>query len=176
MPMNTIPECFTRPAVAADTKSVLRVMDSARAYQRSCGNMQWADDYPSRAIIEADIAGGCAYVWVADGAVNGFAVVRVRDRGYAGVAIPGPAPWPNWCVVHRLALSDACRGRGMGRRFLLDILDRVCAQGIEEVRIDTGGANTGMRHLAEKCGFRQLGEAVFAWGPRLVYSFVRGHT
>lgn len=170
--MRAILECHTRPAVAEDIDRVLEVMAQGRAYQRRQGNIQWADDYPSRELITRDIERGWAMVWEVGGQVEGFAAVKARDDGYDGVVIPGPAPRIDWCVVHRLALSDCCRGKGMAQQFLCDIIAIVFAAGTKEVRIDTGLANTAMQHVAERLGFRLLGEAQFSWGPRLVYSRV----
>lgn len=168
-----ITEYTLHKAAPTDIDEVLRITSEARAYQQSVGNAQWVNGYPGRELIMRDIAGGGAVVLRVGGRTEGYAVIVVRDEGYAG-AWQWPEPTREWCVIHRLALSDACRGRGLASRFLLAIIKEAQARGIEEVRIDTGVDNRPVQHIAAKLGFTRLGETDFTWGRRVVYRLTTG--
>lgn len=162
-------EIAFRHAMPADLADIMGVLRQAREYQLSCGNCQWREGYPSESIIATDIAGGQAVVLAAAGRVAGYAVLVAADSGYRDIPLFGADDGSQWCVIHRLALGDRARGRGLGRWFLAALTDHAFRQGMAEVRIDTGEDNRPMRHLAESLGYEYLGEAEFTWGGRVVY-------
>lgn len=147
-----------------DIDEVLRVTREARAYQQRTGNPQWRDGYPSRETVARDIASGGAVVLRRGAHIVGYAVEVERDEGYR-TAWTWPSETDNWCVIHRLALDDSCRGQGIAQQFLAAL---IAQSSCEEIRIDTGAENPAMQHIAQKLGFERLGEAVFPWGSRIV--------
>lgn len=158
-----------RRAATDDLAAIMTVLAEAREYQVRVGNPQWREGYPGRDVITADIRQGGAVVLLRGETIVGYAVAVAADPGYDGISIWGEATPPAWCSIHRLALGDATRGQGRGRWFLGEIIRRVAAEGIREVRIDTGSANRPMQSLMQSLGFTCLGETEFSWGPRLAY-------
>lgn len=158
-----------RKAATTDLAAIMTVLAEAREYQVRVGNPQWREGYPGRDVVTSDIRQGGAKVLLGGETVVGYAVAVADDPGYDGVSIWGEATPGTWCSIHRLALGDATRGRGVGRWFLGEIIRRVAAAGIREVRIDTGSANRPMQSLMQALGFTCLGETEFSWGPRLAY-------
>lgn len=56
-----------RKAASTDIEKQLEVFDFARSIMRNTGNMnQWTDGYPSREVVENDIAAGNSYVCIDD--------------------------------------------------------------------------------------------------------------
>lgn len=157
-----------RVATALDIDSVMEIMDSARAYQRALGFVQWTDGYPSRSDIQSDIDAGGARIFLCDGLVGGYAFLAVGDAAYDRLG----EIWKYdgaYGVIHRLAMSSDMRGRGMSSRMLALIEEDFRRRGICVVRVDTGEANTVMRRVMNANGYESRGLHVFDWGPRLAY-------
>ncbi len=143
-----------RKATVADLDSIMPVYDSARAFMRATGNMtQWDGGYPSRAIIEADILKECFYLCEEDGLLLAvFYFAEEEDPTYGTVY--GGA-WLNarpYAVIHRIAVSEAARGRGVAG-FIFD----VCFARCPNLKIDTHRDNRPMQRALEKNGFRRCG-------------------
>lgn len=157
-----------RPARRDDVGKIMPVLDEARAYQKRSGHPQWEAGYPSVEDIERDLERNRPMVLTLDGTqVVGYAALVADDEGYKGISL-----WDSgraYLAIHRLALSDTCRGKGLGVLFFNLIREYAIGLGIEELRFDTGLQNLPMQHIADRLGYECLGKADFSWGPRLAY-------
>lgn len=161
------PVLTLRPACAADFPAALALLAEARAYQLSVGHPQWGADYPALADLRRDVAAAAAHVLLADGVVAGYAALYDGDAAFDRCAF-----WDagvRYCVVHRFALSDRYRGRGLGRAFLLALQAAAARRGAVELRYDTGLHNEPMQRLGAALGYACMGAHEFPWGPRLAY-------
>lgn len=79
-----------------------------------------------------------------DGAVLGGGGVAA----FAGLA--------NCAEVQKLYLSDAAKGRGIGKRLMQTIEDFARAAGYERLYLETHSGLQAAIHLYEKLGFRQI--------------------
>lgn len=154
-----------RRAVTCDLDRVMEIFESAKKFMRSQGNMhQWNGAYPSRDVLEADIAGGNLYVEIHDdNTISGvFAFIQGNDPTYG--AIEGE--WLNdksYGTIHRIA-SD-----GSVSHFSDRVFD-FCFQLIDNVRIDTHQDNQTMIEAIRRNGFKYCGIIYIADGsPRLAY-------
>jgi GNAT superfamily N-acetyltransferase len=96
-------------------------------------------------------AGDGGVVAVVDGVRAGAAWYRVfapRDRGAGVVAWPG---LPEATV----AVDPRVRRRGLGGALLTAIVEAVRADGFQRVAL-AAGADNPVRHLGERCGFREV--------------------
>lgn len=65
----------------ADLTAVWRIICDAKRIMAANGRNQWTEEYPSQAVIEADILSGCAYVLCAgSGEVAAYAYVTPEAR------------------------------------------------------------------------------------------------
>lgn len=156
-----------RPAREADLAAMLEVYAAARAFMARTGNPhQWGDDgYPSRELLEEDIALGRSYVMEGeDGAVHA-----------AFMFAPGPDPtyrvieqgaWPDdgpYGVIHRIAGDGTVRG-------VLAAAVAFCQSRCPALRLDTHRDNAVMQSAIRKCGFTRCGIIRLANGdPRIAY-------
>lgn len=169
-----------RAATTRDAADILRIIRQAQAQMRAAGSLQWQDGYPSAAHIEADVTRGAGRVLcIPESAETTGTDAPGRVIAYGAVALDGePAyetiegawrtPQP-YVVVHRLAVADGYKGRGVGRAFLRRAEEEALAQGMRGFRIDTNFDNRPMLRQLERLGFTCCGKIRYQSGERLAF-------
>ncbi|MBF0307943.1 MAG: GNAT family N-acetyltransferase [Magnetococcales bacterium] len=79
----------------------------------------------------------------ASGEVIGYAVARRQC---------------DWWQLMILGVTPDWQGRGVGKRLLLDLLEKACAQGGEGMELEVRASNGPALGLYERCGFSRQGE------------------
>ncbi len=144
----------------SDLDSLMPIFDEARQTIAALGIDQWQKGYPSRAVVEEDIALGQSFC-VADGerVVATFAVLLngepTYDRIFDGAWLTGDGR--DYLAIHRVAIAVAMRGQGIAPMIIEHIADRARAMGRQSLRIDTHRGNVVMRRMLEKNGFVHCG-------------------
>ncbi|MFW5474094.1 GNAT family N-acetyltransferase [Knoellia sp. CPCC 206450] len=90
------------------------------------------------------VAGGDTSVLLAGEPVVGLAIVRFRTATWADTTE---------AYLAELYVAPASRGRGLGRRFLTDVLDHCRARGATYADLNTSEDDEAARHLYESLGF-----------------------
>ena len=155
-----------RPAREEDLPAIMSVLEAAKGIMRASGNPhQWADGYPSRETILADIRSGAGFV-VADAAVPVayFAFLPSPEPTYAYIE---GGSWPEdglpYHVIHRIGSLPGSHG------IFKSIMDW-CRGQDAHLRIDTHRDNRIMQHCILRYGFRFCGIIYLASGAeRLAY-------
>ncbi|MFT3800236.1 MAG: GNAT family N-acetyltransferase [Burkholderiaceae bacterium] len=81
-----------------------------------------------------------------------------RVAGYAYVNYFRERPAYRFIVENSIYLDDALRGRGLGKKLMVVLLDRCTALGLRQMLAVIGdSANTGSIGLHASCGFRFAG-------------------
>lgn len=141
-----------RRAEHSDIESMLRIFAYAREFMASYGNdSQWGSDYPSRELIQHDIAEGNAFVVENDGGVVCATFCHIIGDDATYQTIEGQ--WLNdnpYGTIHRIASDGTMQGVF---RYVL----RWALQRCPNLRIDTHKDNLPMLHLLEKEGFTRCG-------------------
>lgn len=155
-----------RKACSADIDKQMELFDYARSFMRSTGNMnQWTNGYPSREVIEQDVASGNSYVCIDDEEeiLATFYFRQGEDPTYTYIE---DGHWLNdkpYGVVHRLAGGGKVKGLG---QYCLDWCYTQCPN----IRVDTHADNIVMQSLLRKCGFSYCGIIYLANGdPRVAF-------
>ena len=157
-----------RKARREDRERMLRIIDEARAYQLSYGNGQWADGYPSTALISEDIENGIGYIAETDGRTAGCMAIVTHDPSYDAIEGAWITDGP-YIAIHRLAFSDEYRGRGLFPSLIASLKELAEEQNAASIRIDTDRRNPIMIHLLEKNGFIGTGFILFEGDRKLAY-------
>lgn len=89
---------------------------------------------------------GC-FVAERDGVILGYITTRVDSLNQRGRI-------PNMAVV------EAARGLGLGRRLILHALEFMREQGMKVAQIETMASNAIGQHLYPSCGFQEIGRQV----------------
>lgn len=164
---------YVRRSNMEDIPAMMELYAQARVFMREHGNPnQWDDSYPSRELLEKDIAFGNSYI-VEDDEKNlaaTFAFIKGEDPTYYGIE---NGAWLNhepYGTIHRLAGNPSCHGIASG-------CIGWCKSQIGNLRADTHEDNKIMQHLLEKNGFVRCGIIHLADGaPRIAYQFAGDST
>ena len=157
----------TRPE---DTDRLMYIFEQGKRIMRESGNLkQWTDGYPTREIVEKDVADGNSYVCVdeAETIVGTFAFIYGKDPTYAriyeGRWVDDEKPY---ATIHRLA--STADSHGVAAACL-----EWCAGQIPNLRADTHRDNHILQHILLKHGFTYCGIIYLLNGDeRLAYQKV----
>ncbi len=72
-------------------------------------------------------------------------------------------------VVHRLAVADEARGKGLAQRYFDEVTALALSKGVRSFKVDTNFDNKAMLHIMDKCGFTCCGEIIYPQGSRLAF-------
>lgn len=185
-----------RQARPADAERILEIIRQAQAQMRALGSLQWQDGYPARADIDNDIACGYGYVFEKSGAAAEPAAAGTQLESETGAA-PGTEEAPgsviaygavvfdgepaygaidgawltggDYVVLHRLAVADGEKGRGVAAEFMRRTEALARGRGAGSFRVDTNFDNRYMLRMLERLGFAYCGRIVYESGERLAF-------
>jgi len=150
-------------------------VDEILALARSCveqmvcrGIRQWDDIYPDRSSIERDVRDDSALLARHNGEVIAYlALDSTQDPEYAQV---------DWhlddvpiAIVHRLMVSPARQGRGLGRWCMAVAEQRAAQAGYATMRLDAFTGNPRAIRLYERLGYRAAGVVHFRTGEFMCF-------
>ena len=155
-----------RRGEAADLGRIMEIVAEAQGFLRSQGLSQWQSGYPARSDFERDIENGWCWVFEEGGRiVSVAAIVPQPDPSYAEIDGAWLTDGDNYTGVHRVAVSDECRGSGVARQMFALAEDLSLGWGKASLRIDTHPGNLPMQRLLGKCGFSRCGSVRLVSGP-----------
>ncbi|ADG87774.1 hypothetical protein TBS_00290 [Thermobispora bispora] len=153
--LHRAPELLLRRADLDDLPGVLRLLAETAGWLHSLGVRQWpAGGFPAariRPLIEA----GTMYLVVDGDAETPAATITVDD--HADPEFWGPADRPGDALyVHKLAVSRAHAGRGLGEALLGWAGLQAAAAGRRWLRLDCAKHNTRLQAYYRRLGFRHV--------------------
>lgn len=158
-------ELAMRLATPADMPAVYALYREAIDHMNAHGIPQWDEVYPAPALLEEDLMRGELYVADAAGGVLAAVVLNEQsDPAY------GDAEWLHegpYTVVHRLCVSPAAQGKGVGRGLMAAVEAWAKARGYRAIRLDAFSLNPHALHMYAGLGYERRGEA--HWRKGLFY-------
>jgi len=159
-------------AIPTQADTAYSFIDEARKHQREQGFVQWTDSSPNIETVRCDIALGRGYLLMYENEPAGYLCI---DFNGEPVYDRLEGKWKSdlkYAAVHRVALGDSVRGRGISRE-MFRLVRELCVQnGIHSIRIDTHEDNKKMQHVLEREGFQYCGTVMYDIGLRLAYELV----
>ena len=154
-----------RKGVEGDLERIMELVADAQSWFRGQNIDQWQDGYPTREIILSDVLGGENYIVELNGVAVATAVISFAgEPTYSEIKGRG---WLNenyYAVVHRIAVADECRRKGVAKE-ILHFTEELCAErGVCDIRIDTHRDNVAMRSLLKKMGYTHCGRITLTSG------------
>ena len=154
-----------RLAELREKDEILSIYDSARVFMRESGNPnQWAGKYPDEDTVVRDIEKEKLYVCTENNDILAVFFYTVGiDPTYLKIY---DGKWVNdkpYGVIHRIAVSDNARGKGVAK-VCFDFAYDKCGN----VRIDTHRDNIPMQRALEKNGFTRCGIIYLANGDERI--------
>ena len=162
-----------RRAAIQDLEQIMQIYARAVQYMHASGNPnQWVEGYPSRALIEEDIARGVSYVVDRDGVIEAvFSYIEGEDPTYRQIEQGMWRTNGSYGTVHRMA--SAGRLRGVAGICFSWCAEQAKLHGCSSLRADTHQDNRIMQHLLQKNGFVYCGVIHLANGaPRMAFERV----
>lgn len=161
-----------RAATESELPEIWSILRQAIEQRRRDGSAQWQNGYPNEQTARDDIRNGNAYVLVDDAVLVAYAAVIFGvEPAYADIDGQWLAQGP-YAVVHRVARSDAARGKGVATRLFQQVEALCLARGVCSIRLDTNFDNAPMLHIAAKLGYVYCGEIFFQGASRRAYEKV----
>ncbi|HQQ99054.1 MAG TPA: GNAT family N-acetyltransferase [Cyclobacteriaceae bacterium] len=150
-----------RAANMEDAPVIWQIFQLAIAQRKRDGSKQWQNNYPNENTVREDIEKEYCFVLTEnDQVVACAAVIFEPEPAYNKI----DGAWlthGDYAVIHRLALSDAVKGRGLAARFFELIEKFVISRGVPSIKIDTFFDNAPMLRLMEKLDYVYCGEVFF---------------
>jgi len=148
-----------------DIPEIMRLIAEVVPAMNAAGNFQWDGNYPNAGVFENDI--NSKQLWVAEleGLIAGIAAITTdQEPEYANVG---------WdirelaIVVHRLAVSERFRGKGVAVALLMQAEKEAVNRNIKTLRVDTNTNNHATQKLFPKLGYQLAGEIGLGFRPGL---------
>lgn len=155
-----------RKAVDADAGRIWQIIKQAKEQMRQLGSKQWQDGYPMLETIKEDIALGYGYVLCEEGEVIAYgAAIFTGEPAYEELIGQWMDDKP-YVVVHRLAVADEGKQRGLATYFMQRVEELSCRNGVFRFRVDTNFDNEYMHRMLARLGFAYCGEVWYRKGSR----------
>lgn len=147
----------------------MNMINAAKQHLKEQGIDQWQNGYPDEACIHRDIASGKGY----------FISDETQTLGYLCIDFDGEPAYDKlngawlsdgrYVVVHRLALSDQSRGKGISSTAFKLVEEYALEKGITAFRVDTDADNQKMQHILGKNGFTYCGTIWFDNSEKIAF-------
>jgi GNAT superfamily N-acetyltransferase len=136
---------------------------------RRMNSRQWQDGYPAKENVTADIENGYAYVLCRKEEVIAYgAVIFDGEPAYNDIRGKWLTNQP-YVVVHRLAVADEVKRKGIGMLFMQEVEELSLQQGIHSFKVDTNFDNVYMHKILYALDFTYCGENFYNQGVRRAY-------
>lgn len=148
-----------------DLERVMELVADAQNWFREQEIDQWQDGYPTRELISSDIVGSINYIVELNGIVVATAVISFDgEPTYSVIRGRGWLNENRYAVVHRIAVADECRRKGIAKEILYYAEELCRERGVADIRIDTHRDNLAMRSLLKKMGYTHCGRITLTSG------------
>lgn len=145
-----------RRAENKDINKIEYIIESAKKALKEDGVDQWQIGSMDRNFLENQINKGKSYVYEDRGEVIAYAYLS-DDKEAAYEDLEDSFKGENYITIHTFAVDMESREKGLGSRFMLEILKYGINQNLDSLRIDTHQDNFRMRSLLNKFDFKKIG-------------------
>lgn len=161
-----------RKADFSETSIIWTILQQAIEQRKQDGSEQWQNGYPNEQTIHEDIRLGNGYVLVENDEVIAYAaIIFGMDPAY--LEIQGQWITNDACVViHRVATSNAVKGRGIATHLFKMIEDFCLEHQVFSIKVDTNFDNIPMLKILDRLSYTYCGEVFFSGAARRAYEKV----
>ena len=158
-----------RKASPTEQPEIWEILQQAIEQRKKDGSTQWQNGYPNEQTIQKDVENGSAFVVVDQLSIIAYlAIVTGIEPSY--IHIKGQ--WlsdEDYLTVHRVAVSDAVKGKGIATSLFKMIEEFAIEQKIYSIRVDTNFDNVPMLKILDKLAYVYCGEIVAHEAPRRAF-------
>ncbi|MDT2757070.1 GNAT family N-acetyltransferase [Enterococcus asini] len=165
-----------RKAQTSDLSKVMEIIESGRTALHKQRLPQWQngqgpDEMSMGQLIEEK---SCFLAIIDQEAVAVGCLIPGVDEVYTAITNGTWVETGPYLSIHRFAVLSGNAGRGIGRRFLMSLVNEGVKMGYHDFRIDTHPDNQGMIRVIQSCGFVYRGEVQFPipHGERVAFQLI----
>ena len=141
-----------------DMADLLLIADEANAFLLSRQVDMGQYNLPNPGVFRRDITAGNCWLFTFEGDAAGCMTLSLQDeQEYAQIEGAWLTNGTPYGTLHRIAVRDFFRGRGLAGEMLQLAEDLSAGRGMVSVRIDIPADNTGMRRILEARGYTRCG-------------------
>jgi len=161
-----------RKANFSEAPFIWSILQEAIEQRKQAGSEQWQNGYPNEQTVDDNIANGYAYVLIDNEVIVAYAAI-IFGVEPAYNDIKGKwLTYDNYVVVHRVATSNAAKGRGIATHLFKMIEDLCLTQNVYSIKVDTNFDNIPMLKILDKLTYTYCGEIFFSGAPRKAFEKV----
>ena len=161
-----------RKAAFSELPVIWIILQEAIEQRKRDGSEQWQNGYPNEQTVQDDINNDYAYVLIDNDLIVAYAaIIFGEETAYNDIK----GKWLtniDYAVVHRVATSNAVKGKGVATLLFLLIEDRCMKQQIYSIKVDTNFDNIPMLKILDKLNYTYCGEIFFVGAPRKAFEKV----
>ena len=161
-----------RTAGASEITPIWEILQQAIEQRKKDGSDQWQNGYPNEQTVHDDITNGYGYVVTDNDVIIAYAAIIFGiEPAYEEIN----GQWltnEDYVVVHRVATSNAVKGKGVATTLFKLIEDLSIAHNVFSIKVDTNFDNIPMLKILEKLGYTYCGEIFFGGAPRKAFEKV----
>ncbi|HEY3390742.1 MAG TPA: GNAT family N-acetyltransferase [Prolixibacteraceae bacterium] len=161
-----------RKATLSEFPAIWDILKQAIQQRKQDGSEQWQDGYPNEKIVHYDISNGYGYVLIDNNVVIAYAAIIFGvEPAYNHIK----GKWltnDDYVVVHRVATSNAVKGKGVATLLFKMIEDLCIEKKVYSIKVDTNFDNVPMMKVLDKLSYIYCGEILFKGASRKAYEKV----
>lgn len=158
-----------RKAQIAEAPVIWEILQQAIEQRRRDGSDQWQQGYPNLQTVHDDIANGNGYVLTEDDNIIAYAALLFGiEPAYNEI----DGKWltdGDYVAVHRVAVSDAVKGKGIATILFRMIEDLCVEQKVYSIKVDTNFDNVPMLKILDRLHYTYCGEIFFGGAARKAF-------
>ena len=161
-----------RKATITDIPIIWEILQQAIEQRRKDGSNQWQNGYPNEQTIYDDISNGYGYVLIEDKVIITYAAIIFGIEPAYNELKGKWLSYDDYAVVHRVAVANSEKGKGIATRLFKLIEDMCIEQNVFSIKVDTNFDNIPMMKILDKLGYVYCGEVLYNGFPRKAYEKV----
>ena len=161
-----------RKALFSELPVIWDILQQAIEQRKEDGSDQWQNGYPNEQTVHDDISKGYGYVLIDNNVILVYgAIIFDVEPAYNDIR----GKWltnDDYVVVHRVATSNAAKGKGIATHLFREV-ERLCVeQNIYSIKVDTNFDNVPMMKIFDRLGYTYCGEIFISGASRRAYEKV----
>ncbi len=161
-----------RKATPSELPSIWEILQQAIQQRKQDGSEQWQNGYPNEQTVYDDIANGYGYVLVENNVAIAYAAIIFGEEPAYNVITGKWLTNDDYAVVHRVATSNAVKGKGIATHLFKMIEDLCIEKKVYSIKVDTNFDNIPMMKIFDKLNYVYCGEIFFSGASRKAYEKV----
>lgn len=158
-----------RKANFSELSTIWHILQQAIEQRKQDGSQQWQNGYPNEQTVHDDITNGYGYVLIDNNVVIAYAAIIFGvEPAYNDIK----GKWltnDDYVVVHRVATSNAVKGKGIATQLFKMIEDLSIEEKVYSIKVDTNFDNVPMMKILDKLNYIYCGEIFFSGAARKAY-------